>query len=683
MGRPTVAVQNKAKALSEETLKKIVFISVFISGPIFSQTALATICDRSPAVVSHFEWVTKKTCADIDQQDLDQIKETLFYGHDNIVFKDGDFDGLNSLIDLGFKFGSISHFSSKIFSNLTSLKKLRFIDTELKHLPDDLFQGLESVEKISIWNFLNNNLVFPEGLFRGLNSLRSISVVSPTIKNPVIKLPESIFQNLEELEVLEIHGLIISDNTIHGLKKLKKLELYSNGLTQLNSILFRDLMSLDSLKIVSQKFSEVQESIFEKLINLNELYLVGTNVSQLPENIFKNLVMLKALNISENRIEHLSESLFKGLTALEKLDFASNRIVTLPDHIFKDLIRLHTLKLDSGLFLTKAYQDISKSLGLNVPLYELYIRKPFAADLAFTLSATILLYSSAIHQVEVFTPQANALLLRQIKLRNEPIDQIYSLYSLIPHADDTAQIHVVRQLAVEVCSLVSSFCPTRQEIHGFPIKKHLDEATTLYQQLVVNQAAPSTIQKVNQLILGLQEFFAFTIDYQKLRSKLPSDLHNLLDSYFSISQPTLKETADVSLFLHQYMTTLSDPIVIDQYVLPILKVKSYLSTQFKKEYSKMEQDHIKDMIPSLMIMSQAENLLFPHEVVALQKMAQQGQIEKLVDKAIEWQLSKINHNYQKNLVGYEKSIVRKQEFFDFFNYQVKTSLLNEWDKLKN
>ena len=238
------------------------------------------------------------------------------------ALKEGDFDGLTSLIRLsigsnpfsslpegifsGSDFthyvgpgwgGQISSLPADVFSGLTSLTTLILPANKLSSLPAGLFTGLSSLEHISLWQ--NQLSSLPAGIFTSLTSLTAIDFKS----NQISSLPADVFS---------------------GLSSLTTIRLGSNQLSSLPVGLFTGLSSLTTIGFEWNRLNNLSAGIFTGLSSLTTIGLGGNQLSNLPTGLFSGLSSLVSISLYRNQLSSLPESLFSGLSSLTTLNLSDN-----------------------------------------------------------------------------------------------------------------------------------------------------------------------------------------------------------------------------------------------------------------------------------------------------------------------------------------------------------------------
>ncbi|MFZ4715721.1 MAG: leucine-rich repeat domain-containing protein [Bacteriovoracaceae bacterium] len=489
---------------------------------------------------------------------------------------------------------------------------------------------------------------------------------------------------IKEMDLADKSIKSLTTNSFQGLGSLESISLLNNQLTNLPDNIFQGLGLLISINLFNNRLKKLPDNLFQGLSSLHFLSLNNNLLTSLPDKIFQGLISLTDLYLQNNQLTSLPENLFQGLSSLEYIWLDYNKLNSLPDNIFNGLNSLRYLYINGNpndLTQTPAYQQfqiirICFNVFANFP--DINITNHF------NLIDGLVNYHQNITQIEEFIPKAEAFIKWESFIRGTPISyQYYSLYDLIPHADNVGQINIVRELAVDVCALAPSFCPIREEIHQFPMRYHLEATIALKNELINSQAPASTIAKVQELINGLQDFFAMKLDYLKLKPSLPLESIAQLDLLFLNTNPSLNQIADSILNLHNLINAYSkNKEWMSKYALTTLKVKSYLQLKFKEQFWSLADDDKMEIAIALTKVSEATALLTPAESKSIQKLLQQGSLTKAIQRSIEWQLAKLSREYEANLATLSESdTVRRKNFFDTYNYQVRTSIIAEWDKL--
>ena len=133
-----------------------------------------------------------------------------------------------------------------------------------------------------------------------------------------------------------------------GLSALTTLQLESNSLAALPDGVFDDLGALTTLQLSNNGLAALPDGVFDDLSALTELYLSGNSLTALPDGVFDDLGALTTLWLQYNGLTALAAGVFDDLGALTLLRLHNNSLAALPAGVFDDLSALTTLRLESN-----------------------------------------------------------------------------------------------------------------------------------------------------------------------------------------------------------------------------------------------------------------------------------------------------------------------------------------------
>lgn len=225
------------------------------------------------------------------------------------------FNDLVNLQKLDLSNNKIKYLKNNVFHQLINLKELYIDKNPTLSLEDSVFKNLINLFelRIEISNIVNHDII-PIDLFNGLKlgllTLKTkLSLSKEFITNLKVssiyltlsKIPENIFEG-KALRDLSIHGLKnLRINTFRGLS-VKNLYLTENSFDNIPEKIFDDLDEMEILDLSNNKIKKISKGVFDNLINLLELDLSVNRISKLPNNIFDRLVNLELLNLSGNNL---------------------------------------------------------------------------------------------------------------------------------------------------------------------------------------------------------------------------------------------------------------------------------------------------------------------------------------------------------------------------------------------
>jgi len=203
--------------------------------------------------------------------------------------------------------------------------------------------------------------IIPRYIFDEVSNLKSLALHHnklSTVKGITI-LPGNLFEQNKRLEKLELGFNDLTEiptGLLAGLTKLQKLSLFNNLFIDFKNDPFQDLTDLKSLDLRKNNIAALDESLFRNLKQLRAIYLSGNLITTIPQNCFTNSPFLDhlelgtykmynmAVNYSNPIIETpvLSEIITKN-NSITFLVVESTRIRQLPN--FQDMSSLKFMKL--------------------------------------------------------------------------------------------------------------------------------------------------------------------------------------------------------------------------------------------------------------------------------------------------------------------------------------------------
>ncbi|KAH0566990.1 insulin-like growth factor-binding protein complex acid labile subunit [Cotesia glomerata] len=296
---------------------------------------------------------------------------------------------------------SITYLSNKSLIGLPNLKSLKLDKNPLKSIDNLSHQNLKWLDLSNcLLNYLHPNTFVNtpelEQLRMSNNPSLAFSTRKETLRHDKLKRLDVSKCNLDRPG---LHGLpslthaILSYNTIRLLpdrifsknKKLERLYLNNNALTQLNQSSFDGLSELDVLNLSHNNLESLPWGLLRYNINLRSVNLSYNDIKLMPVNLtttalildlsynliefvpgesLRQMPALKILDLSENRLESFSSGLQSQ--TLQSLYLEGNRLTRLTNESFAYLPALDNINL-SGNRLTEGigYEIFSLNDNLN------------------------------------------------------------------------------------------------------------------------------------------------------------------------------------------------------------------------------------------------------------------------------------------------------------------------------
>lgn len=186
----------------------------------------------------------------------------------------------------------------------------------------------------------------------------------------------SAYPHIQDLELDMCRIKKIEDDTFVGSRRLMKLNLAGNEISELTNTTFSWLHYLLVLNLGWCHIDHLPNGVFDGLTTLKKLFLNSNNLQNLNENIFHKLKQLTDLDLANTQLTVLSANLFSQNVEINCLVLGLNRLTEVEDSI-QNLTKLNQLVLSNN-HLTKFenYPDSVTDLFINDNrLTKLFINK--------------------------------------------------------------------------------------------------------------------------------------------------------------------------------------------------------------------------------------------------------------------------------------------------------------------
>ena len=193
---------------------------------------------------------------------------------------------------------------------------------------------------------LNNNKFsrILKGAFRGLNVKRMV------ISNNTLRLPsDNAFKDLDMLEELVMNNCTLTSTPVafSSFVKLKHLELQNNGIEQINTKAFEEMVHLEYLDLSGNPITITAPfDGFRTLTKIKRLFMKNCGLHTIPNDAIGHMKKLVTLNLSKNKIWTIVSDVFSEMSELTTLDLSDNPIeFNSKEKVFGSLNKLQVLKL--------------------------------------------------------------------------------------------------------------------------------------------------------------------------------------------------------------------------------------------------------------------------------------------------------------------------------------------------
>lgn len=249
---------------------------------------------------------------------------------------------------------------------LSSYKNLRLLNVSNVGL-----QCLEEMKDAPLLETLiatHNNLTdIRAGHLINLISLTTIDVSS----NHINKIDPLAFANLANLKYLNLswNNLHLADPAMFAnLSNLQSLDLSHNKFTQNRTFddeLFGHLSNLEELNLSNNLIKRINSSTFIAMKHLRRLDLSSLGLDNLEPGTFSNQLALKTLNLANNTLKKINFALFHGLVNLTSINLNGNQLPDLEGFKSDLLPKLKTFGITGNQFNCTYLETFFKSIEVT------------------------------------------------------------------------------------------------------------------------------------------------------------------------------------------------------------------------------------------------------------------------------------------------------------------------------
>ncbi|XP_014246187.1 immunoglobulin domain and leucine-rich repeat-containing protein 2 [Cimex lectularius] len=234
------------------------------------------------------------------------------------------------------------------------LSSLTWTNSDLEEISDEGFANLSQLRQLDL---SHNKISFINNAFHPLKNLHVLNLYGNKISSLLGQFDGNI--NLEELILSNNRINNLSMDVFQNLKKLKRLDLSKNELS--------NIAALGSLDPMPLEYLDLSENL----------------IAYLPSDLFYHSNKLQSLNLAENSLEELPALCFMNCRELKHLRLDNNKLITLKNDHMYGLVNLTTFSIkdnslenisDAAFIYTKNLQSLDVS-GNNITVIPMSIKQ--------------------------------------------------------------------------------------------------------------------------------------------------------------------------------------------------------------------------------------------------------------------------------------------------------------------
>lgn len=277
----------------------------------------------------------------VDKLGIDRVQILTFSVRSDIQMRREQLSSLNSLRSLRFN-GPISELPEDTFNDVSNITALELRSTNV-HLPLNIFQNLRELEHLELSS--NNLSHLASGIFRNQHKLKRLNLWSNNLRN----LTKDSFvgaSSVTELDLSANNIEVLQSSVFDHFPQMENINLNGNRFTELPVGLFNVNKKLRKFRLVNNRIDlkALPSGLLAHQPELEEV-MIRCNLQIVPEDLFNGSSKIQNISLQSNRLATLPAQIFSGLTNLMNLDLSDNQLTELPDNLFSNSKKLDVIRL--------------------------------------------------------------------------------------------------------------------------------------------------------------------------------------------------------------------------------------------------------------------------------------------------------------------------------------------------
>lgn len=278
----------------------------------------------------------------VDKLGIDRVQILTFSGLSDFQIRREQLSNLPSLRVLRFN-GPISDLPEDTFDDVTNITSLELRSINV-HLPLNIFQNLHELEHLELSS--NNLGHLPSGIFRNQYKLKRLSIWSNNISN----LTKDSFDgasSVVELDLSNNNIEMLQAGVFDHFKDMEIINLNGNRFSELPAGLFNINKSMKRFRLGNNRvdLKTLPSAFLAGQLQLEEVNIFRCNLQYLPSDLFNESMSIRNISLNVNRLTTLPDTIFYSQINLSKVDLSSNQLTELPDNLFINTKHLTFIRL--------------------------------------------------------------------------------------------------------------------------------------------------------------------------------------------------------------------------------------------------------------------------------------------------------------------------------------------------
>lgn len=276
----------------------------------------------------------------VDKLGIDRVQVLTFSSRSDYQMRREQLSNLHALRNLRFN-GPISDLPEDTFYDVSNITSLELRSTNV-HLPLNIFQNLYELEYLELSS--NNLSHLAPGIFRHQNKLKRLNLFSNNLRN----LTKDSFNGATSVTDLDLSNNnieILQTGVFDNFKGMEDINLNSNLFIELPVGLFNMNKKLRKVRLANRVgLKTLPPAFLAGQMQLEEV-IIRSNLQDLPSDLFNESTSIRNISLRSNRLAKLHEAIFYSQTNLLNVDLRENQLTELPDNLFTNSKKVLVIRL--------------------------------------------------------------------------------------------------------------------------------------------------------------------------------------------------------------------------------------------------------------------------------------------------------------------------------------------------
>jgi Leucine-rich repeat (LRR) protein len=205
-----------------------------------------------------------------------------------------------------------------------NLTKVRILFKRFDLIVDGIGEHFPNLQEL----YLGNNIKYTRRKdFVKMVKLKRLNLIANSLR----LMDEDSFEDLKNLEILELDGCRLTNlplKIFYNLRKLRKIHLSENQLMHLDKTLFVNNQEIEEIDLNFNQLAHLDKAIFYNQRKLKKIHLSSSLLTHLDKDLFINNQLLEVISLDQNKLKHIDID-FLTFSKIKKILLALNLCISL------------------------------------------------------------------------------------------------------------------------------------------------------------------------------------------------------------------------------------------------------------------------------------------------------------------------------------------------------------------